>query len=57
MKTTYNPRTDTYTVTVTTDDLMQAFYSCSNLEKFLHEIAKETIGESFADEYFPFWEE
>ncbi len=57
MRAEYNPRTDTYTVHVNTDDLTKAFSSCENLEIFLHEIAKDTIGESFADEYFPIWED
>jgi len=57
MRIEYDKRADTYTVKVTKEDLEKAFYSTSNLEIFLHEIAKGTIGESFADEYFPLWDD
>lgn len=57
MRIEYNERTDTYTVKVTNDDLIKAFSSHSNLATFLHEIAKDTLGESFANEYFPLWDD
>lgn len=57
MKVENNAITNTYTVTITDDELRKAFSSCSNLQTFLHDVAKNTIGESFADRYFPAWED
>lgn len=53
MKVEYKPRTNEYDVTINRDDLLTAFISENEFNKFIHEIATNTVGEQMADMLFP----